>query len=480
MKVIMAADMAELMAGCPQPAQLADKQALVLTEHVMAAGPAAVLIMAGPSANGTVGCRLAFRLAQKGIRVTVAAADKRNTGRLKKGGIVVVSTADEIAQALSANETVIDCLYGCELTRPIRPPYAGWIDQLNGAAGRHHVISADIPSGINGDSGTLFGAAVKADVTVAMQWPKAGCYRYPAAAYCGTIITASIGLKDNHSAGLVSINDDTSIRRCLPVRQADSHKGSYGKVLLIAGHDGTTGACLMCAEAILRSGAGLLTVMSYPEVIELVRDRLWEAMTVVMDENPGAGLAAAVDFDRFDLIVIGPGLGRNEKTAQLTEQVLKTAKPCVADADALFYLPRFLDIVKKRRCLTVITPHQAEYDRIFSYRPQTAIADLARISRQYPSLVIVLKGPYTLIGHKGRLVINTTGCNALAKGGSGDVLTGIVAGFMAARPVVDSVIAAVYVHSKAADYWVKQHSGYSLLATDLIKQADRVLFDLSR
>jgi len=146
----------------------------------------------------------------------------------------------------------------------------------------------------------------------------------------------------------------------------------------------------------------------------------------------------------------------------------------------LYYLKNNLEMVRNRKALTVITPHIVEYQRIFEYRENTIIEDLKKISLEYPGLITVLKSEHTIIAHEGKICINVTGNNALAKGGSGDVLCGVIGGLFAQRSDVAAVEAAVYVHSLAADRWCEAHSSYSLLASDLIDMIDEILLEMTR
>ena len=280
------------------------------------------------------------------------------------------------------------------------------------------------------------------------------------------------------NADVISLSYD-EVREMLPVRRVHSHKGDYGKVLLISGSDNTVGACILCGRMILTAGAGLLTIMSVPEVVRTAHQVLPEAMTITLNEADLDSQLSDLDLSRFNLIVMGPGLGRSQNTEKLLQYVLKSDKDVILDADGLFYLGRNLDLLQRENC-TVITPHLIEYQRIFEYHSDTIREDLKRITQQYPTLTIVLKSENTLIAHQGELIINRVGNNALAKGGSGDVLTGVIGGLYAPQHKWETIPAAVYIHSLAADRWLENHSAYSLLASDLISQIEKVLFEMSR
>ncbi|MBQ9037718.1 MAG: NAD(P)H-hydrate dehydratase, partial [Erysipelotrichaceae bacterium] len=187
-----------------------------------------------------------------------------------------------------------------------------------------------------------------------------------------------------------------------------------------------------------------------------------------------------LNLNDFSMLVIGPGLGRSNDTEYILETALKSELPCVIDADGLFFLKNHLDLLKVRKALTVITPHLGEYQRIFDYKEDSIVNDLINISKEYDNTVIVLKGEHTLVAYQGKITVNTTGNNALAKGGSGDVLCGVIGALLAQRCDIDSVVAGVYIHSYGADKWVENNSSYSLMASDLIEMIDKVLFEMTR
>lgn len=277
---------------------------------------------------------------------------------------------------------------------------------------------------------------------------------------------------------LISLGYDEVAER-LPKRRVHSHKGDYGKVLLIGGSDNTVGACILCGRMILTAGAGLLTIMSVPEVVSTAHQVLPEAMTITLSETGLDRQLSEFDLSRFNLIVMGPGLGRSGNTEKLLKYVLKSDRDVILDADGLFYLGKNLDLLQREN-RTVITPHLVEYQRIFEYHPDTIVKDLVTVTQKYPSLTVVLKSENTLIAHQGKMIINRVGNNALAKGGSGDVLTGVIGGLYAPGHCWETIPAAVYIHSLAADRWLENHSAYSMLASDLIQQIEKVLFEMSR
>jgi len=457
--------------------------AMSLQQVIRRDNPTSVLIVCGNLENGNYGLSLATLLRMDGIEVTVIHNDFKNTkyvdifNRLK---MEVVDSERNVRRYIEEATYIVDCIYGIELDEKIAYPYSYWIDWINNS--NAYVLSCDIPSGVNGDDGSIFGCCVNANKTVCFQLPKLGLYLYPSNQYVGNIMVESIGLSIDSLESVNSncyICDDFDIKNMVPQRVSHSHKGTYGKVLLIAGSEGKVGAALLTGKALLKSGCGLLTVMSYKKVCDAINSSLYEAMTIEFNEDNYRDVADKADFDSYDLIVLGCGLGRNRTTESLMIKALQSKKTVVLDADGLYFLKENISLLK-RPALTVLTPHLEEYKRIYDYSETTIVEDLSSYTSENKNLIICLKGENTLTSYQGSIVINNTGNNALAKGGSGDVLTGVIGGLLAQNNVVEAVVAAVYIHSKAADIWVERHSHYSLLATDLIDMIDDVLFAFTK
>lgn len=456
--------------------------ALSIFEKIKALNWQNVLIVCGNNSNGDCGLLLADLLKKRCDNVSVEVVhfclENRKYGELiKKDRIYVYSQIRDIKNIIAQSNNIVDCIYGINLNERVYYPYDLFIDWIN-ENDKAYVLSCDIPSGLNCDNGSIYGNCIKANETITAQLPKVGMYLYPGNTYCGKIDIENIGISYQSIEEVqcdYQINDYQTIKKKIPQRYKHSHKGSYGKVLLIAGSEDTTGAAILCAKAIMKTGAGLLTVLSYKEVLDIFKISLPEAMTCCLQTNLIYQMEH-FDFTRYDLIVIGPGLSRNNNTETLLRYVLKSDRNVIIDADGLFYLKNNLSLLKREQ-LTVITPHLAEYQRIFDYESSRILIDLAAILKIYENLIIVLKSENTLIAYKDSITINDCGNNALAKGGSGDVLAGCIGGFMSQRADLDAIIAAVYIHSYAADYWLKNHSPYSLLASDLIDSIDHILYE---
>ncbi|MDI9541051.1 MAG: NAD(P)H-hydrate dehydratase [Bacillota bacterium] len=457
--------------------------AVSLCNVILKQGIEEVLIISGNNHNGDIGIALADTLIKKTsvkpILVHFNLTSRRISELLDKS-VEVINDVRKVSKMIEKDIYIVDCMFGYDISETIYYPFNYLIDKINES--KCYVLSCDVPSGVDTDNGCIDRSTIKADATVVLQLIKPGYYLYPASSYTGKLIVDNIGVSYQtieKTETDIFVNNLSEIKEMIPQRVKHSHKMSYGKVLLIAGSEGKIGASLLCGSAILKTGAGYLTVLSYPEVIKAFNSQLIEAVTETFDVyNIRYQMENNFDFRNYSLIVIGPGLGVNSTTEYLVRKVLETDIPVVIDADGLNYLKNNLELLK-RDVLTVITPHLGEFKRTFVYNQKIIIEDLQRYTTSFPDLAIVLKGEHTLIGYQGKVTINTTGNNALAKAGSGDVLCGIISGFLAQRCDIESIISAVYIHSLAADYWCINNSPYSLLASDLIKMIDRILKQLT-
>ncbi|NOU35521.1 MAG: NAD(P)H-hydrate dehydratase [Kiritimatiellaceae bacterium] len=341
-------------------------------------------------------------------------------------------------------------------------PLIEWIN----AEGQHaFVLAIDIPSGIDADTGIAEGSAVKADLTVTIGLPKTGLIRPEALPYTGTVEVLDIGIPLEFIEDIAGCEEAALINRSdifIPRRERDSHKGSYGHVLLIGGSKGFTGAIAMAARAALRSGAGLVSVLTPEEVYPIVAQAAGpEVMVHPFDKT------IPFDLSKFDALLIGPGLGRSKETAALVETLLKTCNvPLILDADALCVAPKKIGAAK---CPVILTPHPGEFERLFGV-PVSDRWKQAREAAELTGKTIVLKGAGTVVAEpEHKLAINMTGNPGMATGGSGDVLAGLLTGLLGqGMEPFDAAMSAVYLHGIAGDIAAHDLTQESLIATDMI------------
>lgn len=374
---------------------------------------------------------------------------------------------------------ILDAIFGIGLTRTITEPYKSVIESMN--ASDAFVIAADIPSGIDVDTGVVFGCAVRADATVSFGYGKPGLYLYPGAEYAGEVTVKEIGFvcpnEPEYSVIAYETIDEVPIRP----RKADSHKGSYGKVLLIAGFEEMSGACCMAAEAAYRCGAGLVRVLTSEDAKRALQARMPELMVSSVDvadwqETLDSQIAWA------DVIAIGPGLGGSEQAGIALNKVLEAkGKQCVLDADALNLLDGKLERIPYH---AVLTPHPAELSRLLRISLAEIKKDRFAILRNAgirDDVVLVCKDARTIVSQGKRACINLNGNSGMASGGSGDVLTGVIAALLASgMDAYDAACTGVRIHAEAGDMAAEMLSEHAMLATDIIAKLPDVFCILEK
>jgi NAD(P)H-hydrate epimerase len=489
------ADAAAIRAGTPS-LTLMDNAAAALTEEALSAFPSwrRAVVVCGPGNNGGDGLAAARLLREAGIDVGVfslgdpsayrgdAAA---NFARADDRGIEVLALSApgalrRLSRELDGADGAIDALFGTGLSQGLTGLAARTVRTL--AASGVPVVSADLPSGLSADDGAVPGSAVRAALTVAFGAPKLCHVLPPARALCGRVVVRDIGIsrKILEASGVrarLRIPDLRDLLRILPPRPSDSHKGDFGRLAIVAGSAGKSGAAVLAARGALRAGAGLVTVFSIRAVQAAVAASLPEAMTRELPEQDGAIAAAAGrmlarELAGFDAAVLGPGLGVADEIREALYAALKVRIPAVLDADALNAFAGEPAAFAKRRAPTVVTPHPGEMGRLLSLSTREVQADrLGAVERMARTArcVAVLKGEGTLTAAPaGPTIVNPTGTPLLAAPGSGDVLSGIVGAFLSGGvPAHDAAWAAAYLHGAAAERLARRLGDTGLLASEL-------------
>jgi hydroxyethylthiazole kinase-like uncharacterized protein yjeF len=444
-------------------------------------------VVCGIGNNGGDGIAIARLLKVQHIDVTVyMAADRakatestqRQLAIAEKLGVNIVPLTGE----LSGYTTVIDALFGIGLSRPIVGQYAAAVELINRSGAE--VMAIDIASGVSADSGQILGTAVKAKHTVAFGFKKRGHLLYPGSDYSGVLTVKDIGInraafaEDPPSAYAFTPQD---LSRLMPPRANHSNKGSFGKVLTIAGSETMSGAAYFSAKAAYKTGAGLVKIYT-PEVNRsILLGQLPEAIISAYDPTHWDPVSLDAAMAWASVIVIGPGIGTETAAVQIVRHVLNKANvPLIIDADALNILSNEMETVKKPSCPIIVTPHLGEMARLTSSsieQIRNDLVDSAVCFAQRHRLICILKDARTVIAKEsGPVYINQSGNHGMATGGSGDVLTGIIAGLIAQG--CDAATAAdlgVYLHGVAGDRAKQRANEYSMTASDLIFALDDVL-----
>ena len=452
--------------------------------------PARAVVLAGLGGNGGDGLVVARRLRAAGIAVQTyitalpskGSATARMAQRLAASGAApapILESWDELDSALANADVIVDALFGSGVTRPLEHDHAKIVDRINAAHGL--TVSLDLPSGLAADQGTSLGASVCADVTLAMAFLKPAHVLYPAAARCGQIDVVDVAYPPrllNAVSPWAHVLESRGVSARLPDRPPHGHKGTFGRVLVVAGSIGMTGAAMLCCRGALRAGAGLVYLAIPASLDPILESALPEVITLPIADDDGHLRSTDTStlrdpLRRCDVLAIGPGLTRRPGVLAAVCAIIDAFDGrLVIDADAL---PALKDAGRALRLAgrSVLTPHPGELARLVE-KPPEAIErtrrDAARTFADASGCVVALKGRPTVIASPGAAVfVNTTGSDALATAGSGDVLTGLVAGLLAggASPE-DAAVAAAYIHGAAADLFVRHRSARSMLASDLL------------
>lgn len=445
-----------------------------------------LLVVAGSGNNGADGMAVARILSMEDWQVTVyqTGSSGHCTREWERQNKFISYYPVKIVSNWPVEEytIIVDALFGIGLSRQVQGEYAGIITEMNRRKG--YKIAVDVPSGIHAGTGKIMGTAVKADMTVTFGWAKKGLLFYPGAGCAGRVVVREIGINETcfgaaqEKPGMFYY--DEPVMELLPPRQADGHKGSFGRILLIAGFEQMPGAAVLAAKAAYHTGGGMVKVVCPQEnraiLQAAVPEALWEA-----PENWKQGCEWA------DVIAIGPGLGKSARTKEILAGVIRESRlPLVLDADALNLIAGDMSLQilvadqgKEGRDM-VLTPHEGELSRlsgksIDQIREERERA--ARILAQDLHCVLVLKGARTMIcREQGEICVNLTGDNGMGTAGSGDVLTGIIAALLAQG--ADAFTAAgvgVYVHGLAGEKAAERYSSYGLTAGKLAEAIGEVI-----
>ena len=457
-----------------------------------------VVIFCGKGNNGGDGLVVARLLAEHGASVLVLLLGKKDQSKgdaqtnLKKALELKVSVRELLKdtdltaaeQAVQDADLLVDAIFGTGLKGTVKGLAAGVIETIN-RCGRP-VVAVDIPSGLDADGGEISGPCVQATTTVTFGLPKIGQVFYPGKSKCGRLIVAEIGYppevieEERCRTNLVTGEE---VAQLLPRRAPDAYKGSCGRIAIVAGSVGMTGAAALASMAALRIGAGLVTLGLPASLNDILEVKLTEVMTKPLPEvrkRRCIALRAVGEIRRMlldaDCLAIGPGLGTHHETAEMVRRVVarETKVPTVIDADGLNALAKDISSLRETGAEIVITPHAGELSRLTG-RPIAEITasplKAAESFAQEFKLTVVLKGAPTVIATPdAELYVNSTGNAGMATAGSGDVLTGTIVGLIGqGLTPAEAAIAGVFIHGKAGDLARQQKGEMGLVAGDILQ-----------
>ena len=463
------------------------------------------LVVAGGGNNGGDGIAIGRVLKLRGYAVDfVLTGDKSKCSAETSKQLDIIEKYGCPVQSKIENkeyDIIIDALFGIGLSRDVKGIYAQCIEAMNDLCG--FVFAVDIPSGISADTGEVMKTAVKADITVTFAYEKLGHVLYPGCEYCGEVVCKDIGITAEsflaEAPRIYSYADvyKSRIAELMPERNRGGNKGTFGKVLVIAGSKNMSGACELCARSAYRIGAGMVKVVTSEENRENIQKNLPEALlvTYAASEQETAGEAFAKDLEESvkwaDCIVIGPGLGKSRISCRMLKYVIQESlKPLVIDADGLNILAESAEFQEKLRSTgskegrqIIITPHIVEFARLYGCTPTDVKRDVFNKAKELAERLcctVICKDARTAVASykENNIYLNTTGNDGMATAGSGDVLAGIEGGLLAqGMDGREAAIAGVYIHGILGERAASETGRYAVIAGDLTEQLKYILSD---
>lgn len=451
-------------------------------------------IICGKGNNGGDGFAVARHLAilQKNIEVFLVGSEdgmtqdcRANYNILKNMGIRInnihnLEDANELRDSIERSNVTVDALFGTGLMRTLEGIYDLVISIIN--ENSSYTISIDVPSGFNNDSGKIMGNSVRANKTITFELYKRGFLNYGSNRYTGEVVVENIGIPSStvdrfHEKEFIL--DEVMVKARLKERDIYGHKGDYGRVLLIAGSKGFTGAAYLVTEAAVRSGAGLITLCCSEDIQPILSTKLTEAMTINFNETE-----RLMDIiNKSNCIAVGPGMGNKESTLNTVKFVLeKSVCPIVIDADGINVLKENLELLKNKEIPVILTPHVGEMSRItglsIEYIQENRIEVSKNFAKEY-KVVVILKGYNTVITDGVTVIINPTGNSSMASGGMGDCLTGIIASLIGQgyRPL-EAAALAVYIHGYSGDKLAEEM--FCVSASSLLERIPYIIKELQQ
>lgn len=446
-----------------------------------------VVVLIGSGNNGGDGFVIAKTLLNRGydIETWQVVADEKITGdaAAHKGiflasgfELQTFSQLDDLTVPLERADVIIDAMLGIGVSGGLRTPILEIVELANKQEAKR--LSVDIPSGVPAGETTAEFAAFRADYTTIVAAPKVSAFLQQTRPFYGDWEVVEIGLpvaKLPSPGRMVWGKED--VRRTLPQREADAHKGSHGKGLMVGGSVLMPGSIAMSAKASLRSGAGLVAIATVEKAIASIAPYVQEATFVGLNDEGGFASGQMPDsLASYDGIAVGMGLGRKQETQALLRQILVSSEsPLLIDADGLYLLKDIVEILKKRDSPTVLTPHPGEFAHLLGVSIADVLHHPFSFSREFAStygVYLVLKGPDTIItAPDGEQRVDSSGNAGLAKGGSGDVLSGVLlTEMMQTESLLDAISNGCVLHGSTAEQLTKHdHTMTDLLATDVIE-----------
>ncbi|MDR7078210.1 NAD(P)H-hydrate epimerase [Neobacillus niacini] len=466
-----------------------------------------VIVLAGGGNNGGDGFVIARRLFDSGLtpQLWLLVDPARIKGDAKIHLDVYIyrglplnhlqeNSLKKLQDEINNVDIIIDAILGTGVKGPLREPLKDVISLVNTYKGKKSIISVDIPSGVSSDNGRVDGVAVKADKTITFVFPKKGFFLNDGPEYVGEWKAVNISVPPSivKELGLEmpKLITENQAKAAIPIRPKHGHKGTFGHALIIGGSRQFVGAPIFSAKSALHSGAGLVTLAVPESIYPMVAAQNPESLLLPLSAKDGHFAEEAIHelsplLHQFDSIAIGPGMGRFPEGEEWMKTLFShlTNQPVVIDADALYLLRNQMDLLKTYKGTIIMTPHPGEMSNLLNKRvkeiEENRLEIASRFAKEY-NLYLLLKGHRSVIAAPtGELLINPYGHDALGKGGSGDILTGLIASFLAqGAAAINALISASYLHARAGEVEAKTLSHYGVMPFDIIKGVKKLLNEI--
>ncbi|NLM13535.1 MAG: NAD(P)H-hydrate dehydratase [Epulopiscium sp.] len=394
---------------------------------------------------------------------------------------------DNIVNLIKKSDLIVDAIFGTGLSKPISGIFNDLINLINLYG--EYILSIDIPSGLDSETGAILGNAIKAHKTVTLALPKSGLYLYPGTEYVGELIIADIGIpKEIIDCAQLKMNIlmDEEVGSFIPSRFPRSNKGTYGRVQVLAGSKGMTGAAALTCTGAFKIGAGLVSLGIPRSINDILQTKLTEVITIPIREKDGKLCRESFEdikpyLEKATVIAVGPGIGQGPQIIEFMELLIKNIRiPLVVDADGINAIAKNIEMLRNLKVPVVLTPHPGEMGRLIHKSTEEVLANPIGIVREFChkwNVILVLKDAKTIIGDPdGQIYINTTGNPGMATAGSGDVLTGIIAGLIGQglNPYKAAVLGA-FIHGKAGDLAASELGQHGMLAGDICNYVPKAM-----
>lgn len=465
-----------------------------------------VAVVCGRGNNGGDGFAVARRMLDGGAKVRVLLAlgmpttedaykflEESEAAGIRTLSYVEENDRQEFQKTIASADIIVDAIFGVGFHGTVSDSLKEVIDMINNARGT--VVSVDVPSGVDSDSGEVAGPCVQADYTVTFSTRKPGHVIYPAVDYCGRVHVATIGIDEHviqEQEHHISTIDYSAVKACFPARARNTHKGTFGKLLCVCGSLGMAGSATFAGKAAVMSGVGMVEMAVTKEVYPIVAANLVDPVYILLESSEAGTISARsipLILERMKgatAVMIGCGMGKGKDVTEVVEAVIRHAEvPIIIDADGLNAIKDNLGVLGEAKAPIIMTPHPGEMARLVGKTNDEVQSQRLEVASSFAmtfGVYMVLKGANTVCAMPdGRILINLTGNPGMSKSGSGDVLAGLLGSLLAqGMNPEDAAACAVHIHGRAGDKAAEDYSQHSMTANDIIIEFSDIFADIEK